>query len=82
MSAPKIYVTNPDTILVRHHLIASSFPTYCRKRKPVISATAKPMFSTEEYRPCGYLPVLGASLNITLSYGRRGYWKQICLLLT
>ena len=39
------------------------------------------MFSTEEYRPCGYLPVLGASLNITLSYGRRGYWKKICLLL-
>jgi hypothetical protein len=70
ISAPKIYVANPDTILVRHHLIASSFPTYCRKRKPVILATAEPIISTEKYRPCGYLPILGAALNINLSVGR------------
>ena len=67
MSAPKICVAIPNTILVRHHLIASSIPTYCRKRKPVISATAKPFISTEKYRPRGHLPILGAILKIDLS---------------
>ena len=56
-------MATPVTILVRHHLIASSIPTYCRKRKPVYSATAKPFISTEKYRPHGHLPILGAILN-------------------
>jgi len=56
-------VATPVTILARHHLIASSIPTYCRKRKPVYSATAKPFISSETYRPCGHLPILGAILN-------------------
>jgi len=51
ISAPKICVTNPNTILVRHHLIASSFPTCLGKRKPVILATAKTVYLHRKVPP-------------------------------
>ncbi len=46
------YVANPVTIPVRLHLIASSIPTYCRKRNPVILATATPYLPIESSRRC------------------------------
>ena len=50
------YVATPFTIPVRHHLITSSIPTYCRKRKPVILATATPYFATRFVLPLQNLP--------------------------
>jgi hypothetical protein len=38
------YVATPVTIPARHHLIASSTPTYCRKRKPVIAEKGNLLF--------------------------------------
>jgi hypothetical protein len=62
MSAPKICVTNPNTILVNHQ-IASSIPTYRRKRKPVISATATLFISTKKYRPRRHVKCVRARIN-------------------
>ena len=50
------YVATPVTIPVRHHLIASSIPTYSRKRKPVILATATPYIATRFVLPLQTLP--------------------------
>ena len=62
MSAPKICVAIPNTNLVRH-LIASSIPTYCRKRKPVFTATTKPIISTKRFRPRRHPPILRVILT-------------------
>ena len=55
------YVATPVTIPVRHHLIASSIPTYCRKRNPVILATATPYFPIESSRRCVHSSFLAPS---------------------
>jgi hypothetical protein len=52
--------------------------------KPVILATAKPLISTNKYRPCRHLPILscpGGHTIVDRVMAVRGCLIRVCLLL-